>query len=108
MEIKKYFKIYMYYNVNIDVLKNVLNGTTAKTETLKIVFAHFVFSSRRYDFWLECSTLTFEIFPIHRKTHYKGVMAAAFLNFIFLKMLLKFMRQILKIYKFAEQNDHNT
>ena len=71
----------MYYNVKIDVFRKVLNGTTPKTETLKLVFAHFIFSSRRYDFGLEFPTLTFEIIPIHRLTHNEGVMAAFFLNF---------------------------
>ena len=40
--------------------RKILNGTTAKTETLKIVFANLIFSLRRYGFWLECSTLTHE------------------------------------------------
>ena len=66
MEIKKYFKIYMYYIVNIDVFRKNLKGTTPKIETLKLVFAYFIFPSRRYGFWLECSTLTSEIFAICR------------------------------------------
>ena len=40
---QKYFKIYMYYIVKIDVFREILNGTMPKTETLKLVFTYLYF-----------------------------------------------------------------
>ena len=66
MEINKYFQNYMFFIVKIDVFRKILNGTTPKTETLKLVFAYFILPSRRCAFWLEFSISTCDTFTICR------------------------------------------